>query len=75
MGGVSAASSSMTSMTSSFLAIDEDDHTLSDTSLGRPGHDGTDDESGRPERRRQKRNMVVDDLVAQMKSSALTQMY
>eukprot|EP00529_Nitzschia_sp_RCC80_P000277 CAMPEP_0113443416 /NCGR_PEP_ID=MMETSP0014_2-20120614/2128_1 /TAXON_ID=2857 /ORGANISM="Nitzschia sp." /LENGTH=863 /DNA_ID=CAMNT_0000334373 /DNA_START=1 /DNA_END=2592 /DNA_ORIENTATION=- /assembly_acc=CAM_ASM_000159 len=70
MGGVSAASSSMTS---SFFAVDEDDHTLSDTSQGRPGREVIDDESGRPERRRQKRNMVVDDLVAQMKSSALTQ--
>jgi hypothetical protein len=69
MGGVSAASSVTTG---SFSGVDD----LSDSIQGRDkGVDqrGTVDENEkRPERRRQKRSVVVDDLVSQMRSSALT---
>lgn len=68
-GGVSAASSSMTS---SFMAVDEDERTLSDSSPGRAGSESTDEIKERPERRRTKRSLVLDDLVCQMRSSALT---
>jgi hypothetical protein len=65
MGGVSAASSPMTS---SILAGDEDERTLSDCSSASVHEEVKE----KPERRRQKRSVVVDDLVSQMRSSALT---
>jgi len=65
MGGVSAVSSSMTS---SLLAVVENKRILSDCS---PASVLT-EEKEKPERRRQKRSVVVDDLVSLMRSSALT---
>jgi hypothetical protein len=71
MGGVSASSSVLTS---SFLGV-EDNSALSDsfpaTSIRRSGNIKNHDE--RPERQRPKRSVIVDDLVSQMRSSALTQ--
>ncbi len=72
MGGYSIASSSMTS---SFLAIDEDEnHSRDDgSSPGRVG--GPDNEmkpEERPERKREKRSLIVDELASRMRSSALT---
>ena len=63
MGGVSAASSVMTG---SNLGVDD----FSDS--GAVQNKTLDENEGRPERRRQKRSVVVDDLVCQMRSSALT---
>ena len=65
LGGVSAASSPMTS---SLLAGDEVERSLSDCSSASV----QEEEKEKPERRRQKRSVVVDDLVSQMRSSALT---
>ncbi|OEU18634.1 hypothetical protein FRACYDRAFT_217262 [Fragilariopsis cylindrus CCMP1102] len=65
LGGVSAASSPMTS---SLLAGDEVERSLSDCSSASVHEE----EKEKPERRRQKRSVVVDDLVSQMRSSALT---
>jgi hypothetical protein len=73
MGGVSAASSSMTS---SFLAIDENEREVMNgiSHIRIPDGDALDEHNhGRPERMRQKRSVVVDDLVWQMRTSALTQ--
>ena len=82
MGGVSATTSSVTS---SFLAVDEDEHPLEDQSfsgrsnkddspLSSPGEivsnvNRTDE---RPERVREKRSIVVDELASRIRSSALT---
>jgi hypothetical protein len=73
MGGVSASSSSLTS---SFLAANEEEQTtFNEFSIpaSRTGScDFPYDFDARPERIRQQRSVVVDDLVAQMRSSALT---
>jgi hypothetical protein len=75
MGSHSAASSSLTS---SFLAVDEDEqHSRDELSL--PGNlnigiGGRNDmkRDERPERRREKRSLVVDELASRMRSSTLT---
>lgn len=76
MGGHSVASSSLTS---SFLAIDEDEnHSRDDgSSPGRPTLSGPDTyietkHDERPERKREKRSLIVDELASRMRSSALT---
>jgi hypothetical protein len=76
LGGHSVASSSMTS---SFLAVDEDMHPFRDSSPGRQACDPmmtTEREmkeaEERPERKREKRSLVVDDLASRIRSSALT---
>jgi hypothetical protein len=83
MGGLSANSSSMTS---SFLAVDEDMDRFSDgiSSPERVVRDApfsTSDQDfarshsqpeERPERQREKRSLVVDDLASRIRSSALT---
>jgi hypothetical protein len=75
MGGHSIASSSLTS---SFLALDEDEQHSRDnaSSPGRFSVGGQEtpetklDE--RPERKREKRSLIVDELASRMRSSALT---
>lgn len=74
MGGHSVASSSLTS---SFLAIDEDEQRSRDdfSSPGRlsTGNDSRSNEAktdDRPERRREKRSLVVDELATRMCSAA-----
>lgn len=78
MGGHSVASSSLTS---SFLAIDEDEnHSRDDgSSPGRPTLTVSGQDTGletkqeeRPERKREKRSLIVDELASRMRSSALT---
>lgn len=72
MGGVSATSSVMTS---SYMGIEEECLAVNDSlpvrSVRRDGM--VDDYDERPERRRQKRSVIVDDLVSRIRSSALTQ--
>ncbi|KAG7346309.1 FYVE zinc finger domain containing protein [Nitzschia inconspicua] len=72
MGGVSAASSVMTS---SYMGPEEGSATSSDSTPSRSAQsDGYVDEyDRRPERTRERRSVIVDDLVSQMRSSALTQ--
>jgi FYVE zinc finger len=88
MGGVSATNSSVAS---SFLAVDDDEHhssldghassparqnqdfptSISDLDMGsKSKNDKTDDK--RPERQREKRSIVVDELASRVRSSALT---
>ena len=75
MGAQSVASSSLTS---SFLAVDEDEqHSRDDWSpLGtfRKVVNGSSDmkRDERPERRREKRSLIVDELASRMRSSTLT---
>jgi ribosome-binding protein aMBF1 (putative translation factor) len=76
MGGVSTHSSSMTS---SFLAVDEDEHTFGETTPKKSFGDSTagslDQDSKleeRPERKREKRSLVVDDLANKIRASALS---
>jgi hypothetical protein len=75
MGGHSVASSSLTS---SFLAVDEDEYHSRDevSSPGRLGvASGKDIEiriEERPERKREKRSLIVDELASRMHSSTLT---
>lgn len=73
MGAHSVASSSLTS---SFLALDEDEHHSRDDASS-PGQlsSGQDTEvktEERPERKREKRSLIVDELASRMRSSALT---
>jgi hypothetical protein len=70
MGGVSAASSVMTS---SLMGVEEGlalSYSTLAPSIRRNGN--IDKHDKRPERRRPKRSVIVDDLVSQMQSSALT---
>mmetsp|Transcript_10857 Transcript_10857/g.17098 ORF Transcript_10857/g.17098 Transcript_10857/m.17098 type:complete len:1210 (-) Transcript_10857:22-3651(-) len=78
MGGISTQSSSMTS---SFLAVDEDEHAFGESPNKKSPGDPTiragslDQEpksEERPERKREKRSMVVDDLANRMRASALS---
>lgn len=74
MGGHSHASSSMTS---SFLAIDEDEQHFREDALSPDGtrtngpEECENQEEGRPERRRERRSLVIDELASRMRSSAL----
>ena len=82
MGGVSAASSSMTS---SFL-VEDDEYPLMDRQPASPGRNVTDfvpadkdatfsgenHEESKPERQREKRSLIVDELASQIRASALT---
>ena len=63
----------------SFLAVEEGEH--QDVASRSPARPGKEQETGdhvafaqaeRPERRREKRSLVVDDLASRMRSSALT---
>ena len=83
MGGIATTTSSMTS---SFLAVDEDEHhldyqlsswklnqegsPLSTTSFDAAANSNRTDD--RPERVREKRSIVVDELASRIRSSALT---
>jgi hypothetical protein len=65
-------------MTSSFLAVDEEETPFTDhPSPGRLARDQTAADQDRiaeerPERRREKRSLVVDDLASRIRSSSLT---
>lgn len=61
MGGVSTVSSSMTS---SFLALDEDENTFGELTPPKPEE--------RPERKREKRSVIVDDLANKIRASTLS---
>lgn len=71
MGGLSGASSSVNS---SFLAVEDYDHLSTESSPSRSNHHGIkfEEDDSRPERQREKRSVVVDDLASRIRSSALT---
>jgi hypothetical protein len=72
MGNLSSASSSMTS---SFLVVEEYEQSAIEASPSRTNHHGIgseEDDDHRPERQREKRSVVVDDLASRIRSSALT---
>eukprot|EP00980_Cylindrotheca_fusiformis_P004079 scaffold880_cov132-Cylindrotheca_fusiformis.AAC.75 len=71
MGCPSGASSSLSS---GFFAVEEYEQSVTEASLSRANHDDIDthDDDSRPERQREKRSVVVDDLASRIRSSALT---
>lgn len=71
MGGHSVASSSLTG---SFLGVDEEEHPSRDDLLppNQESYQLNDSLEDRPERRREKRSLIVDELASQMRTTVLT---